>query len=94
MGQGYEIIHTQALGAETEDWVGQEIRSDQRLEGIAKGLAALAEGGLHYRAEKLFIATEGCAGIAGQADHGGLDLRRRIERARTHCERYSMSYHA
>ena len=75
MGQGYEILHTQALGAETEDWVGQEIRSDQRLEGIAKGLAALAEGGLHYRAEKLFIATEGCAGIAGQADHGGLDLR-------------------
>lgn len=85
--QGYEIIHTQALGAEIEDWVGQEIRSYQRLEGIAEGFTALAEGGLHYRAEELFIAAESGAGITGQADHGGLDLRWRVERSRTHSEK-------
>ena len=86
-GQGYEIIHTQALGAEIEDWVGQEIRSYQRLEGIAEGFTALAEGGLHYRAEELFIAAESGAGITGQADHGGLHLWWRIERARTDSEK-------
>ena len=59
----------------------------QRLERIAESLAALTESGFDNRAEKLLITAERGAGVAGEANHGGLDLWRRIERPRTHSEK-------
>ena len=59
---------------------------DKRLQRVAQGLAPLAEGGLDDRAEQLLVAAQRGAGIPGQADNRGLDLRRGIESPGTHSE--------
>ena len=55
-----------------------------RTQRVADHLAPLAEGGFHHLHEQGFVAAETLRGVAAQADHGALDLRRRIEHRLVH----------
>ena len=84
----YEILYGEAFGAERQQRVfaeggggGKEPR-----EGVAEGLAALAEGCLHHSLEELGIAPQICARVAGEAKHSAHHLRRGIEHSRGDIE--------
>ena len=91
-GEGDEVLDAELFGAEVEDGVAEEVGelrvgpafalgfgAGEGLKGITHHLAALAEGGLDDGLEKSFIAAEGGAAVAAQADDGGLDFRGRVE---------------
>ena len=52
-------FHNLCLSSVPELVEGGELPKD-RLEGIAQGLAPLAESGFDHCTEKLFVAVEGC----------------------------------
>ena len=97
--QGDEVFDGEGFGTALEDRVGREgyalfvgpalaggLGRDEGLQRVAHHLPALAEGGLDDGLEEAFVAAEGGAGIAGEADDGRFYLGRRGEAARANAE--------